>query len=395
MQVYKTFNKILLKNIGIVIMYIGIFLGISIATVNSTSEKTEYTDSKPNVIVNDLDESEESEEFCKYLEEEFRVSYDKLSDRELTDKLYYMQTAYYLQIEDGFGEKLSQGKTDSILSHKTMDGSVSDTLIGSKIDMYISTAKAFMASGESVKDALVTTNKTLADKSEVTMLEKEEKGGGIANYYQFIPYLMLCSLIFSLCTVIIIITRGEIKRRTFSSGLRPIRFLSEIALGSGGFIALIYLLCCVFIPIVILGADVNKELVIMMLNALAFTIFVAMLVLFISNVLEKKALVSMVGNVIGLGMSFICGVFVPMNLLSDGVRKVGMFLPAYWYEVLNYSLAGNGDEGYSDSLAVKCIAIQLIFALAMFLATLAVIKVKQSKKTGSSGSASGKAAAQA
>ena len=38
-------------------------------------------------------------------------------------------------------------------------------------------------------------------------------------------------------------------------------------------------------------------------------------------------------------MSFLCGIFVPQNLLSDGVLAVGKFLPAYWYIVINDMLA--------------------------------------------------------
>ena len=47
--------------------------------------------------------------------------------------------------------------------------------------------------------------------------------------------------------------------------------------------------------------------------------------------MKKAETVSMVSNVIALGMSFLSGVFVPIEFLGDGIIKVAHFLPAYWY----------------------------------------------------------------
>ncbi|MBR1664014.1 MAG: ABC transporter permease [Ruminococcus sp.] len=379
MKVFNTFYKILFKNCGVVIMYISIFLFISIANAKSVHTQTEFEDSKPNVLINDLDDTDASKELCSYLESISVVSYDTLTDEEMTDKMYYLQLGYYIEIEKGFEERFASGDTEGIITHKAMDGSMDERLMDSNIDMYLSTAKAYTASGDDALTALKNASKTLDEKAEVTMLN-EEVSVGIDSYYRFLPYLLLSAIIMSLCNVIIIMTKKEIKMRTFSSGISPTRFLAEIALGVGTFILVIYLVCCVIIPVFVLGAEVNHDLMIMMLNSLAFTIFTASLVLFISNIVEKPQLISMIGNVIGLGMSFLCGVFVPLEVLSDGIKKVGMFMPAYWYEILNYAVAGNGSEPYSTALMVKCIGIQLAFALAMFLAALAVIKVRQTKK---------------
>lgn len=34
-------------------------------------------------------------------------------------------------------------------------------------------------------------------------------------------------------------------------------------------------------------------------------------------------------------MCFLCGVFVPMNVMDKKVLKVAQFLPVYWYEQVN------------------------------------------------------------
>ena len=34
-------------------------------------------------------------------------------------------------------------------------------------------------------------------------------------------------------------------------------------------------------------------------------------------------------------MSFLCGVFVPLDIMGKGVKTVAHFLPVYWYEISN------------------------------------------------------------
>ena len=43
-------------------------------------------------------------------------------------------------------------------------------------------------------------------------------------------------------------------------------------------------------------------------------------------------------NSLALGMSFLCGVFVPLEVLGEGVKTAAHFLPFYWYERTNLML---------------------------------------------------------
>ena len=55
----------------------------------------------------------------------------------------------------------------------------------------------------------------------------------------------------------------------------------------------------------------------------------------IGVLVEKEEVINGVVNVISLGMSFTCGVFVSMSVLGKGVRAFAHFLPVYWYEIVN------------------------------------------------------------
>ena len=77
----------------------------------------------------------------------------------------------------------------------------------------------------------------------------------------------------------------------------------------------------------------------------------------------------MFSNTFSLAMSFFCGVFVPLEYLGDGVKKVAHFLPAYWYVRLNSALEEGSSAALSGgimSFVFRCIFLQLVFA-ALFL----------------------------
>ena len=99
---------------------------------------------------------------------------------------------------------------------------------------------------------------------------------------------------------------------------------------------------------------------------------------FIVGVLvEKETIVSAVTNVISLGMCFVCGVFVSMSMLSEGVRKAAHFLPVYWYETVNEIIGNNVQFTAAQSAAVwGGIGIQVIFAVFFLSVGLVASKYK-------------------
>ena len=383
MQVYKVFMKILRSKMGIAITYLAIFLFIGISSANNSPNQGNFSESSAGIIVNDLDKSEASKALIEYLGQSNKISEGAPSDREMLDGIYYNPSRYYLTIKEGFGQKLAGGETDGILAHAAQEGSYYESLVGSKIDLYLTTAKAYVAAGSTAEEALSKAAAALEKKTEVTIVSKKAEGfGDMEGYFKYIPYIFLSVFIFALCPVIMTMTKTEIKNRIFSSSISPKRFLFETALSSLSFMAAIYLLVIILIPVFVFKADVTHDMEIAWLNSLAFTVFCASIVLFISNLISSEPLVSLIGNIVSLGMSFICGVFVPLQYLDGSVKTVAAFLPAYWYEILVSALAGSNGQVYSASLAVKCILIQFIFAAAFVAATFAVLKAKEAKKTG-------------
>ena len=113
---------------------------------------------------------------------------------------------------------------------------------------------------------------------------------------------------------------------------------------------------------------VNSAVMVLVALALAYLI---------GSLVKNVNVLSGVVNTVGLGMCFLCGVFVDMELLNSGVKKVSQFLPVYWYETVNEILLDYGTITGSVRLDVfKGIGIQLVFAAAFVCVTLALTREK-------------------
>ena len=115
------------------------------------------------------------------------------------------------------------------------------------------------------------------------------------------------------------------------------------------------------------------------LNSFVFTLICVALTLLLSTFGLKDNALDLIANIIGIGMSFLCGIFVPQWYLSTGVLAVAKFLPAYWYIKIINMVTGWSGESYSLANYWKYIGMQCIFLVAIFSVYLAANK--QRKKT--------------
>ena len=85
----------------------------------------------------------------------------------------------------------------------------------------------------------------------------------------------------------------------------------------------------------------------------------------------------MISNVLGLGLSFLGGIFVPLEYMSSGVVAFARFLPTYWYVKANQIIDSYTGTSAQISTYLSYIGIEFIFALAIFSAALAASKVRK------------------
>ena len=117
------------------------------------------------------------------------------------------------------------------------------------------------------------------------------------------------------------------------------------------------------------------------LNSFVMTITALTIAYFIGMIVKKTEMVNLIVTPVSLGISFISGVFVELSVLGDTVKKIGRFLPVYWYEDLNDMLSTYSELSKSQLNKVYTnLLLQLLFAVAFIGGALVVTKYRREEK---------------
>lgn len=387
MQVFKAFNKIMISRIPIAMIWIIIFLVISIVTANSSNNYTEFTDTKLDICIFDEDNTPESKAFKEFLGNKHNLISLENDKDTILDALYYERVGYVLTISEGYAEKLKSGATDNLFTNYHVHDSYSGTLVGSLIDEYVNIVKSYQISGEDLSAAIKSAEDTLSLEANVktesfskTSQENTQYKSDFGYYFQYLPYVFISVIIVVLCPIITTLNSREIKNRTNCSCISSGSQSLQIFLGSIFFIVAVWLFFIV--AGIFIKCDFYSEREwFCVLNSFVFILVATVIAILISSFSPSSTGVNVIANIVGLGMSFFCGIFVPQSLLGDGVLKISKFLPAYWYVKANDMIYFSDDVGvvFSTEKLLEYIGIQFIFVIVLFIFVMLVMKAKHDK----------------
>lgn len=384
MTVFKGFLTITKRNLGYVFMYIIIFLTITIAVQKSELTDTDkmFEQTKLDIAVIDHDKSPVSEALTDYLASRHNLIDIPDTKTAIQDNLFYRHVYYVLTIPEDFTQSC-KNKTASLTVTK-VPGSTSGYYVDSQVNAWVQEMHMLLASGYSAEDATVMLKEAMTEESHVTMLDQNGYGGNIpmhAYMYQYMPYIILSILCYVIITIMMSFNNPEVRSRILCASISNRKYNLQLALGCT-VIGLAVWFLCTLLPIILYGktflADTN--LAYYLINSFMMSLSALSLAFFVSTFTDKEQLVSAVVNVVSLGMSFLCGVFVNMDILGKSVQKIAQFLPVYWYEVANNLLKShNTFNGTQIHTLYTCYGIQLLFALAFL--SLALIAGRMRRQT--------------
>jgi ABC-2 type transport system permease protein len=381
MHVYKTFFKISLRFFSSTIIYLiiyGVLAFVIPSTNKSDAGALDFEAEKISIAVIDRDETVLSQDLCEYLNEIHDVK-DIGNDKEVwADELYYKTVSYILVIENGFMDNVLSGNYENSLTSYEDPASNSAFIVAGQINTYLNTLKGFISSDYELTEAINLTHDTIGIKADVKFSNATDKivqVDSVSLYFNYLPYIVICMLINSLGPMLIVWNRPKLKARTAISG----KSLSERSL-SLIFAAITYSL---FIFAVIIAFGIicfrnkffSEATIYYIINAITFLIVGTTITFMVSQFCKKAEMLNMWSNIIGLGMSFLCGIFVQRSLLPDGVVNFSKCLPAYYYisvteELRNFS-------GVLSTEAWHCILVQLLFAIVFLGVSMVIIKFKE------------------
>lgn len=382
MQVYKLFLKVLKSQISQVILYIGIFATIAglVSAAHSSKGDSDFKLSSNKVTIVDNDKTQVSKAIVNHISKNNEIvdilAYDKET---IQDELYNRNTTCVIMIPDGFEENFIKGNINEALEFYTIPGTIASDIIEQEVDSYVKIIQTYSAGGIEIEDAIKNANSTSEKQADVDMIGKKDNGESPMSYFfTYIAYVFIGIAVVSIAPILLVFNKDEIRSRMACSSYKLSRITSEIILG---IITLGAVICIVFtgMGVVMVGSDVvtTSKGLLYILNMAVYMVVALGLAFLAGQIARNQTIISMIANIVGLGFCFLGGVFVPIELMGEGVIKVAHFLPSYWY-IMSGKFINNMNTGDNLIQLFEYMGVQLIFAAALFTAGAVVIKVKRS-----------------
>lgn len=371
--------KILKKNIGLISIYLIIFF--STAMILQASAKKEHLEdfekTRINLAIADQDDSTLSHALTEYLKTIHNVYRISAEPTVMQEELFYRNAEYIVQIPKDFYKTCIVDENP--LSVTKVPGSYSSFYVDQQINAWLNSIRTYTAAGFSQKEAAAALEQSV---SEVTMYHDEETAvetPGYTYYFRYIPFLFLAVLCYSMGYILLAFRKEDIQKRMLASAISTRRQNLEGLLAMFTISLLLWLIAVVGAG-VMYGKELltSKVLGYYLLNTFLMLTIALSLAYLIGLFMKNINMLNGFSNIISLGICFLSGVFVPMNIMDKKVLMVAQFLPVYWYENVNETLSRY--HVVSGKVAVdiwKSMGIEVMFTFALLALILAVSKYKR------------------
>lgn len=379
MTVFKTFLKILNKNKFIIILYTMFLIFFGGFNMQTSEHNTNFVASKPDIMIVNYDEEKGiTKDLIKYIEENSNVVDLKNNEDAINDALFYRDVNYVIYIPKNYNKDFMDGKNPEIEIKST--GDYQSSFAEMLLSRYIKVANIYQKSINSEEELISKINETLSKKSEVEITSKLDTNilSKATFYYNFANYSIMACLIYVICLILASFKDIKIQKRTIISSTNYKTLNRQLLLSNSLFSIILWMIYVVLSFILVGDIMFSIHGIIYLINSFIFTICATTIALFIGNIVSNKNAISGIVNVIALGSSFLCGAFVPMEWLPDGVIKIAHILPSYYYISSNEILKTLEIINFNTIKPILLnIIIILSFSIIFIILTNIVSKRKQ------------------
>lgn len=331
MTVFKTFWDVVKKYKGTVILYTVLLIVFGGLNHQANEEQTTFVNVKPDVLIINKDENIGlTKNLINYIEENTNIV--KVSDNEeaIDDALFYRDVNYVIYIPKNYRNDTLNGLDPELDIKSTKDYQAS--LANMILTRYLKLQKVYLVNNNE-EETINLINSILNKKASVKIQSSIDTATitKVTSYFNFASYSIMASVIFIICLVLSSFQERNIKKRRLISSMNYKKHNRILLLSSLLFALIIWLVYVVLGVIIIGDSIISIRGLIYVINTLIFTIVSLTLALLISTLVNNKDAVSGIVNVVALGQAFLCGAFVPAEMLPDTVLKIAHVLPVYWF----------------------------------------------------------------
>lgn len=388
LHIFKYYFKVLKRNIPSFSIYIIIFLILTVLLTrfNKSSNIQSFEQTKYAILYIDHDKTPVTEGLKSYLSKTANFTDKYTTKEEIQDALFAQNIRFIIEIPEGFTKDFLNGgdKKISKTSGQDMEDS---TYINMALEKYLTTTQLIHKGLPDLSESQLAGKaaSSLDNIGTVTVKNFSESTRDMkipTILFSFLCYGLISIIFFGVTSIMLVFDRKTIQDRTMVSSIKPLKFNMQLFLGHIVYMLFAFI-CSMILSLVFLGVDIIscKQFGFFALNTLCLCFMLLCLSYLIGSFVRSRNAQQGIANVLGLGLSFISGVFVPLDILSPSVISVAHFVPTYWY-VKATSDIGNLVNFNMTSLSpiFNAMLIEVGFAAAFLAIALVYQKQRAAKK---------------
>ena len=382
MTVFKTYLKILRKNLFMIIVFSLLLVIFGGLRMTSEDKSLSFNAVKPDVLIVNKDENKGiTKGFIKYIKNNSETPKIENNEDKRNDALFYNEVDYIIYIPEGFNRDFMNGTIDKIEVKKgnNFNASYAEMMI----NRYLKIASTYREKTTNPDELVKMVDKNLKNntKIEITTKLDTDKLTSAEFFFNFESYSVLVCLIFIISLILSIFNEERIRKRTVISSTsyktnNRLLFLCNLLYAFTIWVAY-------FILAIIMLGDIlwTSNGILYIINSFVHLITVTSLAFLIGNIVSSKDAVNGITNVVGLGTSFLCGVFVPLEYLPNSVVNIAHALPTYYY-VKSNTIITTLEEINFTTLKPVLINMGILLGSAVVFIILSNIVSKRKRKIG-------------
>ena len=375
MTIFKTYWKIVKKNIGIIILYTVMLLVFGTMNLKANKNSFEFISSKPDIIVVNNSSGIITDNLISYLKTNANVK-NITDENDIDDAVFFRDANYVIYIPKEFENKIENGKEFNIdiNTNNSYDSYIASELLNKYLDVF---SKYMNLYNDKIL-AIQKLDNTLNKKVDVVIESKTSLNSKTSLFYNFSSYSIMAIVIYIICLVLSSFNDEKISKRTNVSGMNYKTFNNYLYISSFTFTFIIFIVYLILSFLILKSSILNINGILYSLNMFIFFIVSFTMAILISNLVKSKGAISGVVNVISLGSAFLCGAFIPVKYMPSFALKIAHIFPTFYFIDNNEYIASfqNFDKA-SYEFVLKNFIIMIIFIIFFLILNTLVTRFKR------------------
>ena len=375
MTVFKTYWKIVKKNIGIIILYTVMLLVFGTMNLKANKNSFEFISSKPDIIIVNNSSGIITDNLISYLKTNANVK-NITDENDIDDAVFFRDANYVIYIPKEFENKIQNGKEFNIdiKTNNSYDSYIASELLNRYLDVF---SKYMNLYNDKIL-AIQKLDNTLNKKASVVIESKTNLNSKTSLFYNFSSYSIMAIVIYIICLVLSSFNDEKISKRTNVSGMSYKTFNNYLYISSFTFTFIIFIVYLILSFLILKSSILNINGILYGLNMFIFFIVSFTIAILISNLVKSKGAISGVVNVISLGSAFLCGAFIPVKYMPSFALKIAHIFPTFYFIDNNEYIASiqNFDKASYD-FVLKNFIIMTVFIIFFLILNTLVTRLKR------------------